>query len=512
MALVDDELTVGKSHARNGEWFDITIRKVNTLLSMDENADWQTYLKCINIDLKFVEEKQLNLLSKSENYKAQPYRYASCSKQILKAKAKPFPSYTHCGFNDHRPEDCRNYPECGICESYDHFTSGYNCVIQISGGVLAESSHSNESSTGVKCDTCESTVHFTTDHNEFDHFKRGEKIQAAKAREPTKKWNRSIIVKRHDKTPYEIFRERIPDINYFHVFGCPVFIHNHKDHLGKFDAKADDGYFLRYSFVLKDFRVFNTGRQQVEETYRVTFDESIEAIRWSRDQHIELVNIIGDPEPKKVFEALKHQGWVDAMQEKLNQFYRNKVWTLVPLPYGKTAIGSKWVFKNKKDEHGITTKNKARLVAQGYSQEEGINYDETFAPVARMEAIRIFLSFSIYMNFKVYQMDFLIENTHGSSKQLGPDLAGKRDNETSYRGMIGSLMYLTATRPDSQFSTILCARYQSNLKESHLTDVKRILRKEKGKNKTHGKSGAAPKLPRVVILTRLQWYVVCLEN
>ncbi|GKB87169.1 retrovirus-related pol polyprotein from transposon TNT 1-94 [Tanacetum coccineum] len=93
--------------------------------------------------------------------------------------------------------------------------------------------------------------------------------------------NRSIIVKRHDKTPYEIFRERIPDISYFHVFGCPVFIHNHKDHLGKFDAKADDGYFLGYSFVSKAFRVFNTRRQQVEETYHVTFDESMEAIRFT---------------------------------------------------------------------------------------------------------------------------------------------------------------------------------------------------------------------------------------
>ncbi|GKF67984.1 retrovirus-related pol polyprotein from transposon TNT 1-94, partial [Tanacetum coccineum] len=116
--------------------------------------------------------------------------------------------------------------------------------------------------------------------------------------------------------------------------------------------------------------------------------------RWSRDQHIELVNIIGDPgegmltrsiaanltaasaseclfadflseiEPKKVSEELKHARWIDAMQEELNQFYKNKVWTLVPLPDGKIAIGSKWVFKNKKDEHGTTTKNKARLVAQ----------------------------------------------------------------------------------------------------------------------------------------------------
>ncbi|GJV23722.1 retrovirus-related pol polyprotein from transposon TNT 1-94 [Tanacetum coccineum] len=93
--------------------------------------------------------------------------------------------------------------------------------------------------------------------------------------------NKSIIVKRHDKTPYEIFRERIPDISYFHVFRCVVFIHNHKDHVSKFDAKVDDGYFLRYSFVSKAFRVFNTRRQKIEETYHVTFNESMEAIRFT---------------------------------------------------------------------------------------------------------------------------------------------------------------------------------------------------------------------------------------
>ncbi|GKE14813.1 retrovirus-related pol polyprotein from transposon TNT 1-94 [Tanacetum coccineum] len=89
-------------------------------------------------------------LKRSKNYMAQPYQYASSSKQILKAKAKPFLPCTHYGFNDHRPDDCRNYPECGICGSYDHFTLGHNHVIQIRGGVLAESSQSNESSIGVK--------------------------------------------------------------------------------------------------------------------------------------------------------------------------------------------------------------------------------------------------------------------------------------------------------------------------------------------------------------------------
>nr|GEU85605.1 retrovirus-related Pol polyprotein from transposon TNT 1-94 [Tanacetum cinerariifolium] len=91
--------------------------------------------------------------------------------KILKPKAKPFLPCTHCGFNDHEPDDYRNYPECEICGSYDHFTLGHNRVIHFRGGVLAELSQSNESLFGVKCNTCGSTIHSTSDHNEFDHFK-----------------------------------------------------------------------------------------------------------------------------------------------------------------------------------------------------------------------------------------------------------------------------------------------------------------------------------------------------
>ncbi|GKC99354.1 putative ribonuclease H-like domain-containing protein [Tanacetum coccineum] len=93
------------------------------------------------------------------------------------------------------------------------------------------------------------------------------------------------------------------------------------------------------------------------------------------------------------------------MQEELLQFKLQEVWTLVDLPNGKRAIGSKWVFKNKKDERGIMIRNKARLVAQGYTQEEGIDYDEVFAPVARIEAIRLFLAYASFKDFVVYQMD-----------------------------------------------------------------------------------------------------------
>ncbi|GKF04848.1 ribonuclease H-like domain-containing protein [Tanacetum coccineum] len=79
--------------------------------------------------------------------------------------------------------------------------------------------------------------------------------------------------------------------------------------------------------------------------------------------------------------------------------------TLVDLPYGKRAIGTKWVYRNKKDERGIVIRNKERLVAQGYTQEEGIDYDEVFAPVARIKAIRLFLAYASFKNFVVYQMD-----------------------------------------------------------------------------------------------------------
>ncbi|GJT40207.1 putative ribonuclease H-like domain-containing protein [Tanacetum coccineum] len=96
----------------------------------------------------------------------------------------------------------------------------------------------------------------------------------------------------------------------------------------------------------------------------------------------------GFEEPKKVIHALKDPSWIEAMQEELLQFKLQEVWTLVELPNGKRAIGTKWVFRNKKVERGIVIRNKARLVAQGYTQEEVIDYDEVIAPVARIEAIR----------------------------------------------------------------------------------------------------------------------------
>ncbi|GJZ08302.1 putative ribonuclease H-like domain-containing protein [Tanacetum coccineum] len=110
-------------------------------------------------------------------------------------------------------------------------------------------------------------------------------------------------------------------------------------------------------------------------------------------------------EPTSIAKALSDSSWVEAMQEELLQFKLQQVWILVDLPSGKKAIRTKWVYRNKKDEREIVIRNKARLVAQGHRQEEGIDYEEVFAPVARIEAIRLFLAYASFMGFLVYQMD-----------------------------------------------------------------------------------------------------------
>ncbi|GJT52453.1 putative ribonuclease H-like domain-containing protein [Tanacetum coccineum] len=194
-------------------------------------------------------------------------------------------------------------------------------------------------------------------------------------------------------------------------------------------------------------------------------------------------------EPTSIAKALEDPDWVDAMQEEMQQFINQQVWKLVPLPDGKHAIGTKWILKNKRDARGIVVRNKARLVAQGHRQEEGIDYDEVFAPVARIEAIRLFLAFASYMGFLILTspkleyrvvkgcMDF-IKHTRACQDKYVKDMLTKFDMESVrtattpyeaaktklkdvtdppvnvhlYRSMIGSLMYLTASRPDIMFA------------------------------------------------------------
>ncbi|GJX55518.1 retrovirus-related pol polyprotein from transposon TNT 1-94 [Tanacetum coccineum] len=269
--------------------------------------------------------------------------------------------------------------------------------------------------------------------------------------------NRVLVVKPHNKTPYELFRGRTLALSFMRPFGCHVTILNTLDYLGKFDGKSDEGFFIGYSMNSKAFRVYNIRTRKVEENLHIRFLEDKPIIvgdgpKWLFDIDVQSMNyvpvvagtnsndfveidmsnitttylvpstlntrihkdhsldhVIGDvqsgEEPKKVIQALKDPSWIEAMQEELLQFKLQQVWTLVDLPHGKRAIGTKWVYRNKKDERGIVIRNKARLVAQGYTQEEGIDYDEVFAPVARIEAIRLFLAYASFKDFVVYHMD-----------------------------------------------------------------------------------------------------------
>nr|AAX96493.1 retrotransposon protein, putative, unclassified [Oryza sativa Japonica Group]ABA91692.1 retrotransposon protein, putative, unclassified, expressed [Oryza sativa Japonica Group] len=336
-------------------------------------------------------------------------------------------------------------------------------------------------------------------------------------------------------------------------------------------------------------------------------------------------------EPKDVSHALTDESWINAMHEERENFERNKVWTLVEPPSRHNIIGTKCVFKDKQNEDGLIVRNKSRFVAQGFTQVEGLDFDETFVPVARIEAIRLLLAFAASKGFKLYQMDvksaflngfiqeevyvkqppgfenpdfsnhvfklskalyglkqaprawydrlknfllvkgftmgkvdktlfvlkhgdnqlfvqiyvddiifgcsthalvvefaetmrrefemsmmselsyflglqikqtsqgtfvhqtkytkdllrrFKMENCKpistpiGSTAVLDPDEDGEAVDQKEYRSMIGSLLYLTASRPDIQFVVCLCARFQASPRASHRQAVKRIMRKQ----------------------------------
>ncbi|GJR85085.1 putative ribonuclease H-like domain-containing protein [Tanacetum coccineum] len=154
-------------------------------------------------------------------------------------------------------------------------------------------------------------------------------------------------------------------------------------------------------------------------------------------------------EPTKISQALDDESWVEAMQEELLQFKIQKVWTLVDLPRGKKAIGTKWVYRNKKDERGIVVRNKARLVAQGYKQEEGIDYDEVFAPVARVEAISQPPGF-VDPKFpkKVYKVEKALYGLHQAPRAWYETLSTYLLDNGFHRGQIDKTLFIKRLKGD----------------------------------------------------------------
>nr|GEU46286.1 retrovirus-related Pol polyprotein from transposon TNT 1-94 [Tanacetum cinerariifolium] len=260
-------------------------------------------------------------------------------------------------------------------------------------------------------------------------------------------WNRSIIHRRFNKTPYELINGRKSDISFFHVFGALCYPKNDREDIRKLGAKGDIGFFIGYSADLCAYRVYNQREKKIMETMNVSFDElsamafkqrsSKPGLQSMTSGQIRLrldltyaSSTITTQQPNEgefdlLFEAMYDDYFggqpsaalrtVPAAQA--HQFKRLDVWVLVPAPNNNKPLTLKWLFKNKHDEEKMVIRNKSRLVVRGYHQEEGIDFKESFPPVARMEAIRIILAYAAHKSFTVFQMDVKTAFLHSTLKE-----------------------------------------------------------------------------------------------
>nr|GEX92993.1 hypothetical protein [Tanacetum cinerariifolium] len=293
-------------------------------------------------------------------------------------------------------------------------------------------------------------------------LQKGIKREFSNARTPqqngvAERRNRVLVNKAHNKTLYELFNGTTPAIGFLKPFGCYVMILNTLDNLDKFEAKRDEGYFLGYSMSSKAFRVFNKRTKRVEENLHIEFLENKaiekEHLKSTSSQPQDACNTdapessgnsnptatstnppadqletltvetpiptVSSPVPTVCFTDSQEPSCEKRLISKRvsNQVETPSLDNILTLTnrfediLGVTSNKDESngveadFLKNKKDERGIVIRNKARLVAQGHTQEQGIDYNEVFAPVARIEAIRLFLAYASFMGFTVYQMD-----------------------------------------------------------------------------------------------------------
>nr|GEV30732.1 hypothetical protein [Tanacetum cinerariifolium] len=431
--------------------------------------------------------------------------------------------------------------------------------------------------------------------------------------------NRVLVTKPHNKTPYELFHGRPPVIIFLRPFGCHVTILNTIDHLGKFDGKPDDGFFVRYSLNSKAFKVFNSRTRIMEENLHVRFSENtpnnvgsgpnwlfdIDALTktmnyqpvvaqsndflgtkasndagkereldrdyillplWTTDSPLSTTSKSSQDDEfqplndgaKRVDKDLSKQNECNAQGDGVDVVGTNKSIDLPPDPNKPSledigifedshddedafvvevdfhnldstfqaspiptirihkdhpleqVIGdlhlapqtrrmsknlekhglAQNVFKNMMDERGIVIRNKARLVAQGHTQEECIDYDEVFALVARIEAIRLFMAYALFKDFIVYQMDVNSAFLYGNLKEEVYVCQSPRSENLDFpdkvykvKKALYGLHQAPRARPDIMFVVCACARYQVTPKVSLLHTVKRIFRYLKGQPK-----------------------------
>nr|GEU64458.1 retrovirus-related Pol polyprotein from transposon TNT 1-94 [Tanacetum cinerariifolium] len=383
--------------------------------------------------------------------------------------------------------------------------------------------------------------------------------------------NRSLVIPRHEKTPYHIINDRKPSVKFFYFFGSLCYIVRDGENLDKMKEKGDACIFVGYSTQSRAYRVFNKRTRVIVETIHVNFDElpqmasdyvssnlvpecqrttpkhnslspgpscqdnvtqadrivttsheldflfspmfderlngsskdvskssavsTLDAANQRQQQHTiplnnqttpdptcqvpphaptvaslenmnqakmitenaqvendEFINIFCTPiqdrgetlshyvdstrrqlesdgemcmfvltvirtEPKNIKKATVDSAWIESMQDELHQFDRLDVWELVDRPLCKNVINMKWLWKNKRDEENTVIRNKSRLVAKGYAQKEGVNFKESFAPVARLEAVRLFSAYVAHKSFTFYQMDVKTAFLYGPLKE-----------------------------------------------------------------------------------------------
>nr|GEV90643.1 hypothetical protein [Tanacetum cinerariifolium] len=294
--------------------------------------------------------------------------------------------------------------------------------------------------------------------------------------------NRSIIRLRHGKTPYELLYNKLPNLSFLHVFGALCYPINDSENLGKLQPKADIGIFIGYAPTKKAFWIYNRRTRRIVETIHVDFDE----LMVMASEQSSLGPVLNEMTPVTIIQAdstgspssttvdqdapspskshttaktqssvipqdveednidieVTHMGndplfgvpipEVTSAQSSSTASPHSIVWELVPRPDKVMVITLKWIYKVKLDELGGILKNKARLVARGYLQEEGIDFEESFVLVARLEAIWIFLAYAAHKKMVVYQMDVKTTFLNGSLREevyvIQPDGFVDQDN------------------------------------------------------------------------------------
>ncbi|GJU07659.1 ribonuclease H-like domain, reverse transcriptase, RNA-dependent DNA polymerase [Tanacetum coccineum] len=261
-----------------------------------------------------------------------------------------------------------------------------------------------------------------------------------------------------DITPYEAIKKRKPNLENLRVFGCIAYAKVPSQHLKKLDDRSTKMVYLGNKQGSKAYRLFDPTTQRVcvsrdvkfkeDETwdwkdYMITPNFSTQSYYQSDNNSIQITNspsyfdhtplrgfrtvndlnenteelLLAEDEPKNYKEASSNQKWIKAMKVELDSINRNNTWELTTLPKGHKAIGLKWVFKTKKDANGNIIKHKARLVAKGYIQQHGIDFEEVFAPVARMETIRLLLAIAANNKWEVHHLDVKSAFLHGDLKE-----------------------------------------------------------------------------------------------